>query len=119
VKITELSAMVGGWFMGDFAPTAYRTSAAEVACKHYRAGDIDQCHVHRIATELTLVVSGKVELNGVVLLPGQIAEIAPGEPAAFRALEDSITVVVKTPSVMNDKYPAVPARDFTPAEQPA
>jgi hypothetical protein len=106
MKIDELSTMIGGWFVGDFSPNCLRTKAAEVACKHYKAGDHESRHVHKIATEHTLVVSGKVKMNGVELNPGQIATLAPGEAADFCALQDSITVIVKTPSVIGDKYAA-------------
>ena len=53
-----LDEMVRGWFVGDFEPTAYRTSEVEVAIKHYVAGDAEERHVHKVATELTAVVSG-------------------------------------------------------------
>ena len=46
----DLKSMKGGWFLGDFEPAAYRTPAAEVCCKHYRAGDAETRHVHRVAT---------------------------------------------------------------------
>ena len=106
MKIAQLNEMVGGWFVGDFSPVCLRTTAAEVACKHYRAGESTERHVHKVATEITLVVSGRVRINGTELLPGQMAMLAPHEAADFCALEDSVTVVVKTPSVIGDKYPA-------------
>ncbi len=109
MTISKLDQMVGGWFVGDFSPTAHRTTAAEVACKHYKAGAKEGAHVHKIATELTLLVSGKVRMNGTDIFPGQIVRLEPGEPGEFHALEDSVTVVVKTPSVIGDKYPVADA----------
>jgi mannose-6-phosphate isomerase-like protein (cupin superfamily) len=106
MKIDTLSNMTGGWFVGDFSPSCERTKAAEVACKHYRAGDWESRHVHKIATEHTLVVSGTIKMNEREIHGGQIVTLLPGEPADFEALEDSITVVVKVPSVIGDKYPA-------------
>ena len=35
MKIDELKTMIGGWFVGDFSPSAFHTKAAEVCCKHY------------------------------------------------------------------------------------
>lgn len=102
----QLNAMKGGWFVGDFAPTALRTSAAEVCCKHYRAGDAEARHVHRIATETTLIVSGRVRMEGACYGAGDIIRLEPGDATDFLALEDTITVVVKLPSVIGDKYPA-------------
>lgn len=100
----ELSAMTGGWFVGAFAPVVLHTEVVEVACKHYRAGDVEARHVHRIATELTLVVQGRVRMNGELVTAGQIIRLEPGEVIDFEVLEDAVTVVVKTPSVAGDKY---------------
>ena len=36
-----------------------------------------------------------------------IVQLDPGEPSDFEAIEPTITVVVKMPSVAGDKYPAV------------
>jgi hypothetical protein len=59
--------------------------------------------VHRIATEATLVVSGKVAMNGRHLRPGDIAVVRPGEACHFEALTNAVTVVVKAPSAPFDK----------------
>ena len=102
----QLNAMKGGWFVGDFALVALRTPAAEVGCKQYAAGDAEPRHVHRVATETTLIVSGRVRMAGFYYGAGDIIRLEPGEATDFLALEDTITVVVKLPSVMGDKYPA-------------
>ena len=64
--------MKGGWFMGAFNPTALYTGAAEVAVKYYKAGNQEAWHVHRIATEVTVIVSGSVTMNGKHLGAGDI-----------------------------------------------
>ena len=106
MKISRLDDMKGGWFVGDFEPTCLRTRDFEVTCKHYKAGDVEARHVHRIATEITLVVSGQAMMNGQIFSTGDIIRLEPGEPTDFQALEDTITVVVKVPSVVGDKYQA-------------
>jgi hypothetical protein len=68
--------------------------------------------VHRIATELTLIASGRVTMNGRTFVAGDIIILEPGEPADFAALEATTTVVVKMPSVSGDKYPAAPVTEF-------
>jgi hypothetical protein len=102
--VTDLSQMVKGWFVGSFSPTAYETKEAEVAVKRYRSGDAEAWHVHRIATEITVVVSGAVRMGGSRYDAGAIIRLEPGEGTDFTALEDSVTVVVKLPSVRGDKY---------------
>jgi quercetin dioxygenase-like cupin family protein len=100
----RLSDMKGGWFVGDFAPVVLRTSAAEVAVKTYAKGAREDKHVHRVAHELTLILSGSVRMNGVELGHGDIVMLEPGEPTDFEALTDVTTVVVKVPSIIGDKY---------------
>jgi hypothetical protein len=90
----KLSDMHGGWFVGQFEPSVLKLAECEVAVKRYRAGDHEAPHVHRLATELTLVVSGRVVMNQRSFGTGDIIVLAPGEPAEFSVLEDAVTVVV-------------------------
>ena len=103
--VRSLQDMVGGWMVGNFEPTCLKTSACEVACKHYDAGAAEAAHVHRVATELTLIAAGRVTMNGRTYSAGDIIVLEPGEATDFRALEKTTTVVVKMPSVLGDKYP--------------
>lgn len=105
--VRSLNDMVGGWIVGNFEPSCLKTTACEVACKHYEAGASEAAHVHRIATELTLIAAGRVSMNGRTFSAGDIILLEPGEPTDFHALEKTTTVVVKMPSVMGDKYPVI------------
>ena len=60
--------------------------------------------MHRVATEITLVASGRVRMNDRTFTAGDIILLEPGEATDFQALERSTTVVVKMPSVAGDKY---------------
>ena len=97
--------MSKGWFVGNFWPACLKTTACEVACKYYKQGDTEEAHVHRVATEITLIVKGRVEMNSVVYASGDIIVLDPGDATDFHALEDTVNVVVKVPSVARDKYP--------------
>lgn len=108
MTLRRLSDMTGGWIAGDFEPTCLRTRAVEVAWKHYPAGAAEAAHVHRVAREITLIASGRAVMNGRVFVAGDIVILEPGEAADFAALEPTTTVVVKSPSVPGDKYPAAP-----------
>jgi quercetin dioxygenase-like cupin family protein len=96
--------MVKGWFVGNFAPAAMVSDQFEVGLKQYKQGEFEVRHVHKIATEITVIVSGEVRMNGRTFGAGDIIVLEPGEPTDFSAITDSITVVVKTPSAKNDKY---------------
>lgn len=109
MRKAHLDHMVKGWFVGDFNPTCLATQAAEVAVKHYNAGDYDAWHFHKIATEVTVIIKGLVEMNGQRHTTGDILVIEPGEGTDFRVLEPTTTVVVKIPGATNDKYTAAPA----------
>jgi quercetin dioxygenase-like cupin family protein len=104
MKHAKLETMVKGWFVGNFNPTLYRTNDVEVAIKTYKAGDDEKAHHHKIATELTAVVSGEIEMNGKRYHAGDIVVVEPGESCSFRAITDSTNVVVKLPGANNDKY---------------
>lgn len=104
MKHDTLDKMVRGWFVGNFFPNVYQTSDVEVAVKQYKKGDQEAAHYHKIATEITLIISGRVELAGREWEAGDIIVIEPGESTAFCALLDTVTVVVKLPGANNDKY---------------
>lgn len=104
MQTVQLSTMTKGWFIGDFNPTLLPTRDVEVAVKHYRAGDAEGAHYHKIAREFTVVVSGLVRMNGRTYEAGAIVVIEPGETTDFCALTDAVTTVVKIPGATHDKY---------------
>lgn len=104
MRSTKLDEMVKGWFVGGFTPAVLSTDACEVAVKHYRAGDSEAAHFHKVATEVTVVVSGTVRMAGRVWSEGDIIVLEPGEVSAFEALTDAVNVVVKLPGALNDKF---------------
>jgi hypothetical protein len=108
MKRTNLGCMVKGWFVGDFVPTALKTQQVEVAVKYYKKGDKEGIHYHRLASEITVIVLGRVRMNGVEYCKGDIIVIEPLDSTDFEALEDSITTVVKYPGAPNDKYEGSP-----------
>jgi len=103
MKQAKLEEMVRGWFVGSFTPTALNTEACEVGVKSYQAGDYEAAHYHKVATEITLILSGRVLMCGQEWGPGDIVVIEPGEATDFRAITDVKNVVVKVPGAINDK----------------
>lgn len=104
MKVMKLDEMVRGWFVGDFQPTAYPTQSVEVGVKRYVAGDMESRHHHKVATEITVILSGHVRMNGIEYQTGDIVTIEPNESTDFQVLANTVTVVVKLPGVVNDKY---------------
>lgn len=104
MQIFKHEDMIRGWFVGDFQPTALATRAAEVGVKTYSAGASEARHYHKLAHEITMIQSGRVTMNGVEYRTGDIIVIAPYESTDFVVLEDTVTVVVKVPGAVDDKY---------------
>ncbi len=104
MKTAHLEDMIRGWFVGNFEPTLYKTTDVEVAVKSYQAGDYEAKHMHKIATEISVVISGRVRMNGVEYGQGDIIVMEPGDATDFEALTEAVNVVVKLPGANNDKY---------------
>lgn len=93
-----------GWLVGNFKPSLINSKDIEVGLKYYKKGDKESSHVHKIITEYTIVVSGKIKMNDEVYIEKDIVTILPNVPTNFESLEDSITLVIKTPSIPSDKH---------------
>lgn len=104
MKVFHENDLKKGWFVGDFDPTCFKSPEVEVAVKRYSAGDYEPSHHHKVAKELTFIVEGEVEMNGVRYNKGCIILMEPGESTDFEAISDAVNVVVKLPCVKNDKY---------------
>ena len=104
MKTAQLEDMVKGWFVGGFEPTAFSTESCEVGVKDYNVGDKEAAHYHKIATEITVLLSGSVRMRDQVWSAGDIIILEPGDITSFEALSDAVTVVVKVPGALNDKY---------------
>ena len=96
--------MKGGWFIGNFQPSAHQTDEFEVAFMKHHKGQFWEKHFHKKATEITYIIKGKIKINDEIFSSGDIFKIKPNEIADPSFLEDSEIIVIKTPSDVNDKY---------------
>lgn len=104
MDILKLKDMIGGWFVGDFEPTAYKTKDFEVSYKVHPKGEVWDKHYHKVATEINYLVRGEMILSGTPLKEGDIFILHPEEVAEPEFLTDCEIVCVKTASVKGDKY---------------
>lgn len=104
VRTAKLSDMIGGWFAGDFYPNILQTKDFEVGVKFYKAGDKEDWHVHKAGTEITVILDGLAKMRDETYKHGDIILLEPGNGTSFEAITDLKTVVVKTPSIIGDKY---------------
>ena len=101
-RLSEAGAR--GWFIGDFPEAVVRTKNFEVCWHGNLAGNKDVPHVHKVITEVQLVTSGRMIINGEEFGPGDIYVSEPGEPYYAEYLEDTEVVAIKFPSLPTDKY---------------
>lgn len=99
----RLDDMVGGWFVGNFSPTAFATEDVEVSYKKHPKGEIWDLHYHEKVTEINLLVRGEMTIQGKQLVAGDIFILHPFEIADPYFLEDCEIVCVKHPGIVNDK----------------
>ena len=104
MKVYKEKDLKKGWFIGNFEPTCIKTDLFEVSVKRYNKGDEEPKHHHKLSKELTFIVSGKVSMNNIIYEKGDIIIVSPFESIKFKAIEESVSVVVKMPSVKGDKY---------------
>lgn len=93
-----------GWFVGNFERSVHKTEAVEAAFQTNYKGEVSEPHYHKIATEINLITRGMVRINGEIYTAGMGVVFYPGEVAECEYLEDTDTMVVKTPGPLNDKY---------------
>lgn len=103
MKEYQLKNFTNGWFVGNFEPTIFATNDFEVSVKFFEAGDREPLHKQILATELTAVISGIVQMNSKEFRVGTIIEFKPGEACEFLSVTDATLVCVKFPSIPNDK----------------
>ncbi len=104
MEVFKLRHMTGGWFVGNFTPSVFDFPDLEVGYKKHLKGEKWPVHIHKIATEATLIIRGKMKIQNRILSDGDIFVIQPWEVADPEFLEDCEVVIVKMPSIPGDKY---------------
>ena len=94
MRVEQLKNMKAGWFIGNFEPSLFKTNDCEVAVKTYKKGDKESKHYHKIATEYTVIIKGKVRMFDHIYEEGDIVVVEPGDATDFEAREDAMNVVV-------------------------
>ncbi len=102
--VDKINRMVRGWFVGNFEPNIYKTEHFEVGCLTHKKGEAKEAHYHKETTEINLLVSGSMTLQNTLLSSGDLFILEKGEIADPIFHEDCTVVVVKIPSLPNDKY---------------
>lgn len=100
-KLSDAGAR--GWFIGSFPQAVFQTPHFEVCYQDNPRGQTPT-HYHKELTEITLVISGKLLLNGEIYQAGDIHILEPGDISQLEYLEQTQVVTIKTPSIPEDKF---------------
>ncbi len=104
MKIYKFKDMIGGWFVGNFKPSAYKTKNFEVSYKIHKKNEKWDTHYHKKAVEINLLVKGKMKIQNKLLKANDIFVLDKKEVADPVFLTTCHLVVVKVPSVSKDKF---------------
>ena len=104
MDILKMKDMKGGWFIGNFEPTTFKTEQFEVCYKQHTKGEQWQTHYHKEGTEINYLVDGKMIIQNKELNKGDIFILHPFEIADPIFLEDCTVLIIKTPSKPGDKF---------------
>ena len=103
MKKTNLKDFTNGWFIGDFEPSIFKNPDFEVCVKNFLKGEVEAAHFQRVATEVTLVLSGEVRMGNNKLVEDEVLIIYKDEVCDFEALTDCKVLGIKFPSLPGDK----------------
>jgi len=104
MQFDNIESFFRGWYVGNFEPSILKTDEFEVGLLTHSQGEKWPKHLHKIVTEINLLVEGKMIIGGREISSGDIFVIFPNEVAEPEFLTDCKLVVIKTPSIPGDKY---------------
>lgn len=92
-----------GWFIGDFEPSLERIKSFEACYTVHARNEASPPHYHTRSTEINLVVSGQLRVNGKMLKEGDIFIYDKHEVSDVQFLEDTKLLIIRIPSEPSDK----------------
>lgn len=104
MKKFKLKDMKGGWFVGDFEPSVFKTDKFEVGVKLHPKGEKWPVHYHREVVEYNVLLTGEMTIQSERLIAGDIFVLDKLEVADPEFHEDCLVLCVKVPSIASDKY---------------
>lgn len=104
MKVYNFKKMIGGWYIGNFSPSVFKTKKFEVSFKIHKKNEKWDYHYHKKATEINLIIDGKMKIQGKILKKNQIFVLKKKEIANPIFLKETKIICIKVPSVKNDKF---------------
>ncbi len=104
MRTSNLKSYNRGWMVGDFSPSIFKTDKYEVCIKRLPAGFYEEPHFHKLTTEITTIIFGRVKMNGVEYKEDDIILIEPNEVTDFLCLTDVVSCATRDGSFPGDRY---------------
>jgi hypothetical protein len=102
-RFANISEYHRGWFIGDFEPSLERLKTFEACYTSHKRDETSDPHYHTSSTEINLVISGKLLVNGKLLEEGGIFIYDKNEVSDVQFVEDTKLLIIRIPSAPNDK----------------
>ena len=95
-----------GWFVGQFKPALIYSKDLEFGYKRIPKNTEPDFHYHKFKTEYTILLEGEILCKSInkIIRPISCIKMNPHEKNDQFYKEDSLILVINTPSVMGDKY---------------
>lgn len=103
MRVSNLADYWRGWFLGNFEPTVLKTEQFEVGILTHNKGEQWPAHIHQKSTEYNVLLEGKMRVNGRIINKNDVFIIEKNEIAQPIFDEDCRILVIKVPSIPNDK----------------
>lgn len=102
--ITDTNKFIGGWFVGNFSPAAYKTDQFEVCYKIHHKDEAWPTHYHAVSTEINYLLEGHMKINDIEMFAPTVFIIFPNEISKPTFFTECKLIVIKTPSIPSDKF---------------
>lgn len=96
----------GGWFVGDFQPSLINSKDIEFGFKRISKNTKPDYHFHKFKTEYTILLEGQIicQESNTIIKPITCIKLLPFEKNDQLFIEDSLIIIINTPSKKNDKH---------------
>ena len=99
----DIGKYMRGWILGNFEPSLKKTSF-EVGFLHHQKDEKWQYHYHKRADEINILCKGKMIINDILFVQGDMFVFSKNTISCPIFLEDCDVICIKTISDKRDKY---------------
>ena len=93
-----------GWLIGNFIPSIEKNMDYEVGYLRHTKNSFWSYHYHKVATEINILVKGKMIINNITYEQNDIFIINKNVISCPIFLDDCEIICIKNPSIPGDKY---------------